>query len=72
VRRLFTHGYLRDEASRLGHPHYNPATMIDTDRAMIKFYHWVADLPQDAADLEAIDHDNRGVANGALSLGRSS
>jgi nitrite reductase/ring-hydroxylating ferredoxin subunit len=83
VRRLFTSGYLRDEASRLGHPHYNPATMIHTDKDMIDFFHWVVDLPQDAAELRTSrdrngDHDgtdapNRHtVENGALALEESS
>jgi nitrite reductase/ring-hydroxylating ferredoxin subunit len=46
VRRLFTHGYLIDEASRLGSPRYRPACLIDTDRDMVDYFHWVASLPQ--------------------------
>jgi nitrite reductase/ring-hydroxylating ferredoxin subunit len=49
VRRLFTAGYLFDEARRLGSPHYSPATMVEGDRDMIDFFHWLITLPQDAA-----------------------
>lgn len=48
VRRLFTQGYLKDEADRLGSPHYSPATMVETDREMIDFFHWMADVPQES------------------------
>jgi nitrite reductase/ring-hydroxylating ferredoxin subunit len=46
VRRLFTHGYLIDEAGRLGSPRYRPACLIDSDRDMIDYFHWAASLPQ--------------------------
>jgi nitrite reductase/ring-hydroxylating ferredoxin subunit len=46
VRWLFTRGYLRDEASRLGSPRYNPSTMVEGDRDMIDFFHWMAEQPQ--------------------------
>jgi nitrite reductase/ring-hydroxylating ferredoxin subunit len=74
VRRLFTSGYLRDEASRLGHPRYSPETMIDTDREMVDFFHWVVGLPQGAAGPRPPrDGDGpRAPADGALALGRSS
>ena len=47
VRRMFTHGYLKDEASRLIGTRYNRTTMIPGDRDMIDYYHWLATLPQD-------------------------
>jgi nitrite reductase/ring-hydroxylating ferredoxin subunit len=50
VRSLFTRGYLIDEASRLGTPHYSPATMVETDQDMIEFFQWMAKLSQDAAN----------------------
>ena len=50
MRRQFTQGYLKDEADRLGSPHYSPATMVETDREMIDFFHWMADLPQNIED----------------------
>lgn len=53
VRRLFTQGYLKDEADRLGSPHYSPATMLETDREMIDFFHWMADLSQMSAEAPA-------------------
>jgi nitrite reductase/ring-hydroxylating ferredoxin subunit len=48
VRWLFTRGYLRAEASHLGSPRYNPATLVETDQDMIDFFSWLADLPQTA------------------------
>jgi nitrite reductase/ring-hydroxylating ferredoxin subunit len=51
LRRLFTAGYLYDEARRLGSPRYSPATMVEGDRDMIDFFHWLVALPQDAAGL---------------------
>jgi nitrite reductase/ring-hydroxylating ferredoxin subunit len=50
VRRQFTQGYLKDEAAKLGSPHYSPATMIETDREMIDFFQWMADLSQVSAE----------------------
>jgi nitrite reductase/ring-hydroxylating ferredoxin subunit len=72
VRRQFTRGYLMDEASRLGHPHYNPATLIDTDRDMIDFFHWVVDLPQNGRPDQANGQKGAGVGHEALSLARTS
>lgn len=46
VRRFFTFGYLKDEASRLLGTRYNPGTMIPHDRDMIDFFNWVVALPQ--------------------------
>jgi len=46
VRRFFTHGYLRDETSRLLGTRYNPSRLIAHDREMIDFFNWVVALPQ--------------------------
>ncbi len=46
VRRFFTYGYLKDEASRLLGTRYDPGTMIPHDRDMIDFFNWVVALPQ--------------------------
>jgi nitrite reductase/ring-hydroxylating ferredoxin subunit len=46
VRRLFTHGYLKDEARRLRQTCYNPTALISADRAMIEYFRWLAALPQ--------------------------
>jgi nitrite reductase/ring-hydroxylating ferredoxin subunit len=48
VRRLFTHGYLKDEARRLRATRYIPESLGENDREMIEFFQWVAALPQTA------------------------
>jgi nitrite reductase/ring-hydroxylating ferredoxin subunit len=48
MRRLFTHGYLKDEARRLRSTRYNPRSLGANDQDMIDFFHWVASLPQAA------------------------
>lgn len=48
LRRIFTHGYLKDEAGRLLGTSYNPARMISNDRDMVDFFNWVIALPQTA------------------------
>ncbi|HEX3528565.1 MAG TPA: Rieske 2Fe-2S domain-containing protein [Thermoanaerobaculia bacterium] len=48
TRRLFTYGYLREEARQLRSTRYNPASLGDVDQDMIDFFHWVAALPQAA------------------------
>jgi len=47
VRRLFTHGYLADEARRLRGTRYNPATLTSLDKDMTDFFRWVTALPQE-------------------------
>ncbi len=44
VRRLFTGGYLISETEALGSPRYNPRSLIEADREMINYFHWVANL----------------------------
>ena len=44
VRRLFTGGYLIAETEALGSPRYNPRSLIEADREMIDYFHWVANL----------------------------
>ena len=55
IRRLFTRGYLIEEAERLGSPCYRPACLIDNDRDMVDYFHWVAALPHD------LDHSQPGL-----------
>jgi nitrite reductase/ring-hydroxylating ferredoxin subunit len=47
LRRLFTFGYLKEEASRLRATRYNPGSLGPNDQDMIDFFHWVAALPQE-------------------------
>lgn len=49
IRRHFTHGYLKDEASRLRQTCYNPSSLIEADREMAEYFAWLAALPQGAA-----------------------
>jgi hypothetical protein len=48
LRRLFTFGYLADEARRLRGTQYNPASLGHNDTDMIEFFQWAASLPQTA------------------------
>jgi nitrite reductase/ring-hydroxylating ferredoxin subunit len=48
IRRLFTFGYLADEARRLRGTQYNPASLVPNDKDMIEFFQWAASLPQTA------------------------
>jgi nitrite reductase/ring-hydroxylating ferredoxin subunit len=48
IRRLFTFGYLADEACRLRGTRYNPANLGPNDQDMIEYFQWVASLPQTA------------------------
>ena len=57
VRRLFTHGYLKEEARRLRSTRYNPLHLGQNDQEMIDFFHWVASLPQ-KGDHEDIDRSS--------------
>jgi hypothetical protein len=49
VRRLFTHGYLKEESRRLRGTRYQPRSLGENDRDMIEYFEWVAALPQAAA-----------------------
>jgi len=44
VRRLFTFGYLKEEARRLRATRYNPGSLGENDQDMIEFFRWVASL----------------------------
>jgi aminopyrrolnitrin oxygenase len=46
IRRLFTFGYLQEEARQLRATRYNPRSLGDNDQEMIDFFRWVASLPQ--------------------------
>lgn len=46
VRRLFTFGYLKEEARRLRSTRYNPGSLGPIDQDMIDFFNWVATLPR--------------------------
>jgi len=48
IRRLFTFGYLADEARRLRGTRYNPASLGPNDKDMIEYFQWAASLPQTA------------------------
>lgn len=51
IRRLFTGGYLADEAVGLGHPRYNPFGLTEADGELKAYFRWAATLP--AADFSA-------------------
>lgn len=44
LRRLFTHGYLAEEARRLRGTRYHPSGFMDQDHDMVDFFRWVAAL----------------------------
>lgn len=46
LRKVFTRGYLVDEAAKLGRPRYLPHHLLETDRELIEYFRWVASLPQ--------------------------
>ena len=48
IRRLFTFGYLADEARRLRGTRYNPASLGPNDKDMIEYFQWAASLAQTA------------------------
>lgn len=60
VRRLFTHGYLKEEARLLRSTRYNPGSLGPSDQDMIDYFHWVADLPQSKKTVPSSegDHEN--------------
>jgi len=47
LRRLFTFGYLKEEARLLRATRYNPRSLGPDDQDMIEFFQWVASLPQE-------------------------
>lgn len=47
LRRLFTYGYLKEEARRLRSTRYNPGSLGPNDQDMIDYFQWVASLPQE-------------------------
>ncbi len=49
TRRLFTHGYLADEAQKLRGTRYDAARFVEADSDMIDYFHWLVALPQEAA-----------------------
>ena len=59
VRRLFTHGYLADEARRLRGTRYNRRSFMPQDQDMIDFFHWVAALPQQRPSTNGDDAHER-------------
>ena len=46
LRKIFTCGYLVNEAVKLGRPRYLPHHLIENDRQLIDYFCWVAGLPQ--------------------------
>ena len=63
LRRFFTHGYLKDEASRLLGTRYSPGTMIEHDRDMIEYFNWVAGLPQSEEEM-TMEFEGNGHSHG--------
>lgn len=60
VRRLFTHGYLKEESRRLRSTRYQPRSLGENDRDMIDFFQWVAALPQDRNEkTSGADYENK-------------
>jgi hypothetical protein len=45
LRRLFTVGFMRDDIDRLGSIRYNPMGLIESDRELLDFFRWAAELP---------------------------
>lgn len=60
VRRLFTFGYLEDEARRLRGTRYRPASLGEMDKDMTEYFQWAASLPQSAPCL-ANPNDNEEI-----------
>ena len=51
LRKIFTRGYLVDEAAKLGQPRYLPHHLLEADRQLIDYFRWVASLPQSRSAL---------------------
>ena len=45
IRRLFTIGFMRDDIDRLGSIRYNPEGLLESDRELMEFFRWAAELP---------------------------
>jgi nitrite reductase/ring-hydroxylating ferredoxin subunit len=76
VRRLFTFGYLKEEARQLRSTRYNPGSLGPNDQDMIDYFNWVATLPRkdDDEDIgrssDALVRSSRsGVVPGAAAAG---
>lgn len=50
VRRAMTMTFIRDDTLRIRQALYRPATLIEADRTMIDYFHWLAALPQTRKD----------------------
>lgn len=48
LRRLFTRGFMAPEFRTLAGIRYNPGGLLESDRLMIDFFNWIAELPQAA------------------------
>ena len=48
LRRFFTHGYLKDEASRIRGTRYDPTRFIEPDADMVDYFNWLVSLHEDA------------------------
>lgn len=44
IRRWLTTAYLRDESTGLGNPRYNPQSLTEIDREMVKYFQWAAKI----------------------------
>jgi hypothetical protein len=76
VRRLFTFGYLKEEARQLRSTRYNPGSLGPNDQDMIDFFNWVATLPRKDDDEDIgrssdapVRSSRTGVVPGAAAAG---
>ncbi len=46
LRRLFTRGFMAEEFTTLAGIRYNPGGLLESDRLMIDFFRWIAELPR--------------------------
>lgn len=49
ARRIFTFGYLADEARKLRGTRYDAARFVEADADMVDYFHWLVSLSQEAA-----------------------
>ncbi|HXJ60027.1 MAG TPA: Rieske 2Fe-2S domain-containing protein [Verrucomicrobiae bacterium] len=55
VRRLFTHGYLADEARQIRGTRYEASRFVEADEDMINYFHWLVTLPQTAVPTPQVE-----------------
>ncbi|HEV2853890.1 MAG TPA: Rieske 2Fe-2S domain-containing protein [Thermoanaerobaculia bacterium] len=72
VRRLFTHGYLKEEARLLRSTRYNPGSLGPNDQEMIDFFNWVALLPQSPRPVPSSEGDHESIHRSPAAVVRGS